>query len=248
MKRFSNAEKRLIIKLLKKEKSLSFIAKEFNVGKNTIFYYRKKLLGLKIKKVIINLSNERLVGEFIGIFAGDGYFQKDVRSYSYKIKIFFNKNEKNLVDYYYDVIYSIFGKFPRKYFSNSMITLELSSKQVIEFIKNYLRWDGKKSKTVFLVNPPESYSKNFIIGFIKGLIDSDGYVRKDRPEIYFGTVSQKLFQNFIQSLGILNIAYKTYFQITTSHSKFCKVRISGNEFYNFIHIISPEKAHGLTGI
>ncbi len=48
--------------------------------------------------------------------------------------------------------------------------------------------------------------KKILIGF------SDGYVRKERKEIYYGTVSQNLLNDFENGLDMLGIILKHIFK------------------------------------
>lgn len=63
---------------------------------------------------------------------------------------------------------------------------------------------GRKSHSVYLND--NNYSKEFQIGFLRGLFDSDGYVSPKK--IMFGTSSQPLARNASKFLRNLNIIHR----------------------------------------
>ena len=133
------------------------------------------------------------------------------------------------------------SKLPRFYDGKTIIIMELKSKELANFVSKYLSWENKKTKTIRLRNREFLKNKEFLIGFLRGLIDSDGYVRKERKEIYFGTVSKELSNDFIKALDELNLIYKTYIQKRKGCSDFHKVRIADNEVSKFCKKIRPIK-------
>lgn len=247
MKRLSNSQVAEIKSFAKKGKSLNQIAKKMNVGKTTIYYHTRKLLGKKIKEVVIDNSNEKKIGEFIGLFAGDGSYFFEKAKYSYRIRVHLNKKEHDIIQYYKKLIRELFGKSPNLYHMESVVILEIRSKIIYNFIKSYLEWNHNKTFTVKLKNF-DKLSKEFLKGFAKGLIDSDGYVRHGRKEIYFGTTSPALNKNFVDILKLINVNFKCYRQIRENRHIFYKTRLANEEVSKFVKIIEPIKANGLAGI
>lgn len=246
MNRLSAETKNRILHLSKNGFSLNKISGVLHLSKTTIYYHTRKQKGKRFFRIKINESDDEKIGEFIGIFTGDGYYFLD-RKYEHRIKIFFSKNEAKVAKYYSSVFKFLFNKKPRIYKIKNIIILEIISKDVINFIRKFLIWKGKKSRTVHLVN--NNLSEKLMIGFLRGLIDSDGYVRKERKEIYFGTVSKNLLNNFIESLKRFDFKFKIYQQRKSRGAKiFYKVRLTNNEVTRFCKLIKPIKSYGLTGI
>lgn len=128
----------------------------------------------------LDFTNEELLGEIIGIFAGDGQYVSDLKRWDRRIKIFFNKSEQSLVDYYSSSFNRFIGKFPTVYPSGSVIIVQVHSKEVNDFILKYVSFKRKKVKTIQLKDKNLLSNSKFVKGFLRGLIDSDGYVRKGR--------------------------------------------------------------------
>ncbi|MEK6910918.1 MAG: LAGLIDADG family homing endonuclease [Nanoarchaeota archaeon] len=240
MSRLKFEVKKEIIDLIKSGRSLNQIIKETGMGKTTIYYYIKKIRGRKYKSIKLNLSNDELIGEIIGLFAGDGYYLNNENRYDYRIKIFFNSKENKLIEYYRNSFYKLTGKFPGVVRSRSVKIMQMSGKILCNFVLGYLSFSNRKTATVALKDKSYYKNKEFMRGFLRGLVDSDGYVRKDRKEIYYGSISKMLFNDFLKGLNIFNFKYKTYLQ-KSKYSDFYKVRISGDEVDRFKSFIKPVK-------
>jgi hypothetical protein len=184
MARLNPKIKNKIISLVLKGKSLNYINNLTSVGKTTIYYYMRKLKGRKITLVKIDKRDNERIGEFMGLFAGDGNFYFDKKTYRWRLRITFNEKDSNLVEYYRNSITKLTSKKPHTYSASSVKILALDSKVLTLFILKYLTWFDKKTKNVTLRNKVLLKDEMFRRGFLRGLVDSDGYVRKGRKEIY----------------------------------------------------------------
>ena len=108
-----------------------------------------------------------------------------------------------MIEYYRRSIKLVTQKLSRLYHSGTFKVLEIKSKVFIEFIKDYLFWETNKTFSVRLRKEDFLQKRLFAKGFIRGLVDSDGYVRRGRKEIYFGSTSKNLFGNFLFGLGMI---------------------------------------------
>ncbi len=234
--------KMVIKEQIKLGKSLSEISRITSVKKTTIYYYMRKILGRKFFPIKLNLRSKELIGEIIGLFAGDGYYANYKKAWDRRIKIFFNATELGLADYYAGSFFRLTHKRPRPFRSGSVIIIQMHSKALCDFILSYVSFSGKKSKTVQLKDKSLLKNRAFVKGFLRALVDSDGYIRKDRKEIYYGSISINLFLDFLKGLDLFHIAYKTYVQ-KSKYEDFYKVRLSGKDRDIFIKVVSPIKSH-----
>jgi len=217
--------------------SLNKISREMSIAKSTLYYHYKKIKGKKFKDVEFNFSSEEL-GEFLGIFAGDGTFNS-TKNGEYNIRIFIGYYEK---EYAYDLekfFFIIFKKKPsiwqRK---ESLITLTYRSKKLYQFIKNYLTWTGKKTYSIKLKNL--NYPREFLIGFLKGLLDTDGHYQKNRYTVSFSTVSKNLhLQTSYIIKNILNIKFGTYIRHKKGRSPIYNTLIYGEDGRTILRILNP---------
>ncbi len=242
MARLNPKIKNKIISLVLKGKSLNYINNLTSVGKTTIYYYMRKLKGRKITLVKIDKRDNERIGEFMGLFAGDGNFYFDKKTYRWRLRITFNEKDSNLVEYYRNSITKLTSKKPHTYSASSVKILALDSKVLTLFILKYLTWFDKKTKNVTLRNKVLLKDEMFRRGFLRGLVDSDGYVRKGRKEIYYGSISYNLFKDFLRGLDLFDFKYKTYVQKREGCSDYYNVRFSGEEVDKFVKIIKPIKS------
>ena len=92
-------------------------------------------------------------------------------------------------------------KFKYKFYS-----VEIESKSIFQFIQKYLRWGiGRRCRTISLKHDPERYSRSFLYGFVRGLIESDG--RISHGQVGFTSVSPALVKNFQQALELLGYRF-----------------------------------------
>jgi len=243
MSKLKDEFKKKMFTYLKEGRSLSYITSKTGIGKTTVYYHMRKLHGRKIKQIVIDLDNLERIGEIIGFFAGDGNYYYDSARWETRIRFYFNKNEKKVIEYYAKSLEMLIQKKPLIYPRPSIIILEVKSKSFAQFLFGYLVWKPHdKIKTIGLKNKGLLHNKKFLKGFLRGLLDSDGYVRKGRKEIYYGSASQSLFQDFVTGLNYLKIKYKVYLQTREGFADFHKVRLSGEEVDKFVKLIQPIKA------
>ncbi|MBS3139531.1 helix-turn-helix domain-containing protein [Candidatus Woesearchaeota archaeon] len=219
--------------------SLKTIANKLNKSKTTIYYHFRKVKGKTIIPLTINRLNDELIGEFIGLFAGDGSFYK-TKDYKYKIRLHFSCRDQNYVDNLIkNVLVPLFNKKPMQFLEENRLNLCYNSKELYGFIKQYLLWDHhlKKTYTVRLIS--NNYSKKFLIGFIRGSLDSDGHFSSDK--ISFATVSTNLKDNIISALKILDLTYSVGYYVDKRPNRvgIYHINIPKGEHPKFISLIKP---------
>ncbi len=190
--------KNQIIDLLHQGQSINKISKRLNIGKSTIYYHYKKINGKKNKPISFHFENNNELGEFLGIFAGDGHYHCS-KNYQHIIQIYAGAYETGYRRYLEETLTRWFGKKPRIYHTlykgkPSCYTFTYYSKTIRELIAKYLIWEGKKTYTVRLVKLDKN-NHEFNLGFLRGLIDTDGSYYAPKRRISFSTVSPRLAHN-----------------------------------------------------
>lgn len=200
----STCEKKKIIKKMYKEGySLEKISKKLNLGKSTVFYWYRKYKGPTIKKIEINETLEESIGEIVGAFAGDGNYYRGKR-YSYRIRICLSGNELQYAEKLRDIIRSVYKNvLVRLYKCKNVFVVDVTRKEIIEHIKKYLLWDENRSLTIRLKNSPDNYSTQFLKGFCRGIVDTEGWVCKNN--LMVASSSYRLIDDLSESLDILGI-------------------------------------------
>lgn len=114
------------------------------------------------------------------------------------------------------------------------------SKDLYLLLKEHLLWDeANKSLTVHLRQQDES--QEFLTGFLRGLIDTDGYKEKRFRRYIYGSISESLRDNFSYALTELGIEHTNYVEqaVKDEWHSMHKVRISGNSAEKFSNKINP---------
>lgn len=120
------------------------------------------------------ISLDKELGYFVGFFIGDGYFN------NFDGNVSITQKDSNMLYKLADIILTHFNSpshFAKQH-DTECSTLIVSNPIVYYFLKIFL---GIKPKAQFKTLPETifEFDKNFTIGIIEGLIDSDGTVNRD---------------------------------------------------------------------
>lgn len=221
--------------------SVNQIKEELGLPKSTVYYHFKKEVGQKQKENALKLpENEEVMGEICGVFAGDGNFHKKKKG-NYRIRIFLNLEDsysENLADFLEENL----DKRPNIYNleSKTRTTLDYSSKKLYKMLKKYLDWKEDKTSTI-RPNTDKDLSTEFKIGFLRGLLDTDGHKDTTRKRYSFNTVSPKLagsISNFLSDLNIKHVK-KSYSDERENYKDVHRVYINGEHTQKISSIIDP---------
>jgi len=174
-----------IQKLAKAGASLGQIVTRFGIAKTTVYYhvkhYCKKMTRLDIKAL-----TERERGYLVGLFVGDGYINKWIdkneNRQRFVVKFVLDKQRDQDIADYIQFIFKKAGKRTTRFSEGTKLIIKVSSKLFAEYLKRYVRSvrQGKdKSHNKVLINS-KKWSYDFKLGFISGIIDSDGYIFSDK--------------------------------------------------------------------
>ncbi len=246
MIRLTNEEKDKIINLMISGKSLNFISKLTNRRKSTLYYHYKKIMGKKFRDVEIDYKDDIFIGELIGLFVGDGFYFHDKIAGKHVISLYFNYAEKEYVDEIVGIFNNKLNKKPTVNRVKNVLYVNYFSKKLSQFILSYVGWGvsrnkagaNKKSRTVFLKD--RYYTKNFKIGFLRGFVDSDGYI--SRKKIDFASSSGVIIgqsKGFLNDLGFSNFHYFFYKEKRENRVGMHHININKPDRDKFFKIIKP---------
>ena len=259
MRRLKKEEILQIKNLAKGGFSLQEVSKKLGIPKSTAYYhsnkYLKKMSRIDLKKLF---DWER--GYIIGLFAGDGYFNFIQKNYSYILRFYFNRKKDQKVvqklGYLIEKCGSKFHTFSSK--EANCLEVRICSKKIIEFIKNYISFKkgkGNKSTRKNLIEP-KIWSKEFKLGFIGGIIDSDGFTGFDKKKYvrcFISTSSNYMASQILEILNELDLNPSCYInKRKNSKTDFKKnflyiIRISTPKFISNIDKIKSVKGLDFLG-
>jgi hypothetical protein len=244
---------KLIRDLTNSGKSLRHISKEIGINITTIYYQVRKFKPKIKKEFVANLSDFQ-IGELIGAFAGDGsyYHVKCVSplwsSSQHKIRYHLSlKSDKQYANHLFILLKRCSlnpFKITRK--ECSRLDILINSKELIIFIKKFLIWEGKKTYSVRLTKRLNSYSIEFLKGFARGLMDTDGYVEISNAS--FACASEKLIKDLTLILDSLGIKYKLSKKVREGRHDLFLVRIYRESLQNYLDLIGFSNKYKLKAL
>lgn len=192
--------------------SLRSIQNKLNIPLSTIQYHLRDKNRARIKKIIVP-NSKFLIGEMIGAFAGDGNYYHDTSWNASKHNITYSlsfKKDKEYAEYLKKGLKSLglnVLEYTRTYNGkNSSIELRVSSIELINLIKKNIVWSDKKTYSVHLSKKIEDYENDFLFGFVRGIMDTDGFV--ETSGLGCGLISRQLIENMKDILESINIKPK----------------------------------------
>jgi hypothetical protein len=141
---------------------------------------------IKIEK----LRGEEL-GYLIGIIAGDGYVFYDKKSRHYQVEFYLHsESDLEIIKKVENLLLKI-GLNVQRYNDKRFkcLRLRVYSKELYYFIK------GDKF----------NYNKEFMLGFVSGFIDSDGYYNKEKSTLVIVNTNLEKIKKAKKYLDLLNI-------------------------------------------
>lgn len=238
MKILTNKQVEKILNLRKEGKSLTEIYKILELKKTTVYYHLRKNFGRSYKLVKIRKDNLELIGEIIGIFAADG---GAVPQSDYQIIFYIGMSEEKYIKKLTVLLHRLFSKKPKvyKYKKINKCLIKYKSKDIYRFIRKYLLWEGKKTYSVRLKKINQR--KEFLVGFLRGYFDGDGYSVKKYKKISIGTSSIKMSRQLFKIMKKLSFdpTHKRHSDKRSNRKPHYIVSLKGQEAKDFIKKIQP---------
>lgn len=208
MIKIPNEEINLFLKLYEKHGSMRKVSKYSNRSINTVKKYLEGKVKLRSQNIVkkANLTNEILIGTYVGLWMGDGTQYYDN---SYTVKFCSNKQQKELNYFIQDVILKIFDKksclIEEK--NTNRAYIKLRSKFIYYFIYDYTKNYHEKTLNIELKYMLDNYSNEFLMGVLLGLSLSDGHLKKN---FKFNVISVGLSDNANEILKRFDFSPKRY--------------------------------------
>ena len=212
-----------------------------NLGKTTIYYYTRKIHG-KRQMPFEPPKDDENIGEFIGIFAGDGcYVEYD---YYHITKFYFSGDEKEYAESVKNLVSQMFNRTSCLSFdkTSKIWMLRFHSKDVGNFIKIYLVWKGRKTYSMKMKRL--NHSRDYKIGFLRGYLDTDGFCDRNSRKVSMFGVSERMMKQI--NLTVKSLGFKTKYYKDANRGGNRKplyfVNLSGQEAMRFIRKIKPRNS------
>lgn len=203
-----------IKRLAKAGFSIKSIAKNLNLSKSTVHYHVQNQCR-KMTKFNLNRLEEYEKGYIVGLFLGDGSFNKGRKQPRFFVRFALDAKRDKDISHFLASIFEKTGKKVSIFTRGSVLTVKVSSKDLVEYLQKHIDYDRKtREKTIKHAEIP---SLNFQYGFLAGMIDSDGHVH-EHLGTEIKTVSGTIFKNIMAILRELEISAKTKLRDSPSNS------------------------------
>lgn len=151
---------------------------------------KKRYYNSEYAKVTIPNKSSFELGEFVGAFSGDGNYCFNEKTGHHRIRIYLHKNDD--IDYAYilkSLIKKLFNKTACTYSKENCLIISMSSRKIYDVLKLILFFGNYKTLNVSLNGEVNDYDCSFLRGFVRGLMDTDGYVSTN-GNICIGLISE----------------------------------------------------------
>ena len=199
-------------------------------------------------KLNVKPAFSEIEGEIVGIFAGDGSQHFEPKAYHYEVNVHFGKQNIEYALYVKNLFETFFNKkFRLEKQTLNCLRLRTYSKEIYHFFENYLEYIPQvKHSTVKLKS--NTFSTEFKIGFLRGMLDTDGCIRhlpnEKRTRIFFCTTSEELsaqIKNILNEFKINNGRYVSVRKYRNEKPVYY-VNVWKDSADKFINLIKPLKA------
>lgn len=145
------------------------------------------------RELNFDILSEKEKGYLFGLFEGDGYKIHDVKSRHYHTEFYLNsKRDKKIINFVCFLLRKL-GFQPNLYLDKrfNCMRVRIYSKELF----------GILSKNISLIDR----SNDFLLGYVSGMIDSEGYVSSEKHYIMIVNTNKKVLENCKNFLNKINI-------------------------------------------
>lgn len=231
-----------IIELRRKGLSSRKVSEKLGISRSKVVYHSIKNLGRMMLIRDVDTSGvknkQEDLGEFLGMFAADGNYYKS--GHKYVIRITLSLDEEKYLKKSADKFEKLFDKRPIIYTHNGgrALVLRYNSRRIKDLIDEYLIWEKRKTHTVRLRSLNQT--DDFLKGFLRGILDCDGYVYPTKTSQLCGTSRKLIVQinKIVRRLGYKS-KFRCYVDKRSNKKPMYFVVLYKEEGKNFLERIQP---------
>lgn len=185
-KRLTPEEIKKIQALVKSGLSIRKVAKQAGISYSTVHRYAARFSKRQMR-IDFSVFTERELGYIIGFFAGDGSRIAEKRSGHYGAKFCFDAKRDVEIAPFLRGLFEKSGKHAALYREDTWLVMKVYSKRLLGFLYGFVRYVEYEGRTCKILVGIASWSRDFMLGFVGGLIDADGHVHQNKRKTgHFG--------------------------------------------------------------
>jgi hypothetical protein len=151
---------------------------------------KKRFYNKEYAKVKIPNKSSFKLGEFVGAFSGDGNYCFNKKTGHHRIRIYLHKyDDREYAVFLKNLIKNLFNKDACIYSRENCSIVSMSSRKIYDILKIIIFFGNYKSLDFSLNGQLKDYENFFLRGFVRGLMDTDGYVSTN-GNICIGLISK----------------------------------------------------------
>jgi len=184
--------------------SVRSVSAELHIPLSTAYYHARSVC---MHHAVLDLQalKEKEQGYLLGIYVGDGSLIRHKVRREYLLKVAFDiSNDSDIVECVTSIFHKA-GKSVTKTNWRSVTFLRIWSKPLYDFMRDHVlsRSIPTSNRRLKILRHTEKWSHEFAIGFLGGLIDSDGHVARSKSGGHYGasiTTSSNSLRDQLQGL------------------------------------------------
>ncbi len=187
--RLSEEKIKEIRKLAQGGLSLEKIASKLNLGKSTVYYHARPYCR-KQTRLNLNALTMKEKGYIIGMFVGDGNILWRRGKGQYGIKITLDNDRDQDIAYYLHLLFTKAGKKSTIRTEGNSLSFRVFSKKLVGFLSKHVKIvkQASSQRNIKTIIGCKSWGSEFKLGFISGLLDSDGYMFHSKKGKHYGAM------------------------------------------------------------
>ncbi len=198
--------------LVKKGISLRGVARDTGISYATVYRYAHEFSSRQ-SSIDFSVFSKRELGYIVGFFVGDGSRIMDERSGHYGAQFGLDAKRDSEITSFLCQLFEKSGKRVTLYSAGTWLVMKVYSKSLLVFFQGFVKYEENNGKAHKALVSIPTWSRDFVVGFVGGLIDADGHVHKNkRRRGHFGvditTVNSVLAEQLIDLFNRLGLEPK----------------------------------------
>jgi hypothetical protein len=228
-KRLTPEEIKMIQALVQSGLSLRKVAKQTDISYSTVYRHAVRFSKRQMR-IDFSVFTERELGYIVGFFAGDGSRIAEKRSGHYGAKFCFDAKRDVEVASFLRGLFEKSGKPAALYREDTWLVMKVYSKRLLDFLYRFVRYAKYEGRTCKVLVDVVSWSRDFMLGFVGGLIDADGHIHQNKRKIgHFGADITTTNPSFAEQ--VVNLLNRLCLKPKVSKIKPCQTAFSKRTTY-----------------
>lgn len=178
-----------IVARVERGESVRKVASSLGIPLSTAYYHARDHCRKQSRMEIERLAlKER--GYLLGITVGDGSLIRNTQRGEFLVKIALDGLRDRDISHFLSSLFEKCGKRVSVHAERRMVILRIWSRSFYSYVLEHVRFEkeGSSRHHMRLLLDVNDWDRGFTIGFIGGLIDSDGHIQRGKRNGHYGAM------------------------------------------------------------